>query len=202
MIRYLMDRANMITALGMLFGMASVLFSFSARWEAAVLCMLLAVVCDVFDGMVARKTRKTHDPMLSQMGVQFDSLADLVHSGVAPAFFVYNYTGQGVLSGVLLVMIVVTVFLRLAYYNCNGLSETGYFYGLPVFYSPMILAVVYGVVAWTEAGWLVAVYAVLVSLLHVLSALRIRKLTSGVGFYVFLSCLLGEIAVYLVLSSI
>lgn len=47
-------------------------------------CILLAAVCDAIDGPVARLTRT-----MSEFGLQYDSLADMVAFGLAPAFLMY-----------------------------------------------------------------------------------------------------------------
>jgi CDP-diacylglycerol--serine O-phosphatidyltransferase len=51
----------------------------------AIRLILLAFACDLFDGRLARLARKE-----SQFGREFDSLADMVSFGVAPAFLVYR----------------------------------------------------------------------------------------------------------------
>ena len=52
--------------------------------ESAIHLILLAFAFDFFDGRVARVTKKE-----SPFGREFDSLADIVSFGVAPAFLVY-----------------------------------------------------------------------------------------------------------------
>lgn len=51
----------------------------------AIRLILLAFACDFLDGRLARLARKE-----SQFGREFDSLADMVSFGVAPAFLVYR----------------------------------------------------------------------------------------------------------------
>ncbi len=50
----------------------------------AILCILMAFLCDAFDGRVARASGK-----LSLFGKEYDSLADLVSFGVAPSLLMY-----------------------------------------------------------------------------------------------------------------
>ncbi len=50
----------------------------------AILCILMAFLCDAFDGRVARASGK-----LSLFGKEYDSLADLVSFGVAPCLLMY-----------------------------------------------------------------------------------------------------------------
>lgn len=56
----------------------------AVHFTSACWCIILAAVCDALDGPVARLTRTA-----SAFGVQYDSLADCVAFGVAPAFLMY-----------------------------------------------------------------------------------------------------------------
>ena len=94
MIKYFIDAANVITSTGLLLGLASAYLSSLANYWGALTCALLAVCCDVFDGMVARRFRRSPDELMRQVGVELDSLADLVHSAIAPAAFVFYFLGR------------------------------------------------------------------------------------------------------------
>lgn len=117
------------------------------RWMLFVgACMVfVAMVCDMFDGKVARMTR-TSGPF----GAELDSLADVVSFGVAPAILVHRLVlGQpGVFAYGEKLMWFITVFfavmaaIRLARYNVEHSDEaTPWFRGLP---SPGAAALVCG----------------------------------------------------------
>lgn len=195
MISVLIDRANLVTTIGLMCGVFSVIFTVNQEWELSILLMLLAVFCDVSDGIVARRFRKIKDELLSKIGVQFDSLADLIHSGIAPGLFIYYYTGQTLISTALLIIMVIACFLRLAYFNCVGLTDDGYFYGVPVFYSPMLLAVVLFLAITYSTNIILYFYAIIIPALQVSSAIRIKKF-KGTGFYIFMVILISEVLFY------
>src|SRR3989441_12253824 len=54
------------------------------RFDEAALAIGLAFVCDTLDGRIARMTRST-----TEIGIQLDSLADIVSFGLAPAVLAY-----------------------------------------------------------------------------------------------------------------
>lgn len=98
----------------------------------AALLVPMACVLDGFDGRVARWTRGE-----SAMGVQLDSMSDLLTFGVAPAFLVYYWALDGLGFGGLAVsfIFVVGAMLRLARFNVQAETDHGvarYFSGLPV----------------------------------------------------------------------
>ena len=56
------------------------------RFDYAAIAIGLAVVCDILDGRIARMTKTT-----TEIGIQLDSLADIVSFGMAPAVLVYAW---------------------------------------------------------------------------------------------------------------
>src|SRR5258706_4724708 len=83
---------SLFTAGGLMCGFFSIIATFRGEYVNASLLILLANVFDGIDGYAARLTRTT-----SQFGVEFDSLADVVAFGVAPAVFGF-FLGLGPLG--------------------------------------------------------------------------------------------------------
>src|SRR5262249_23509450 len=78
---------NLITSTGLMLGFWSITLSIRGEFEKAALAIVLAMVCDMLDGRVARATHSS-----SRFGVEFDSLSDLTAFGLAPALLMYNWT--------------------------------------------------------------------------------------------------------------
>lgn len=76
--------ANILTGFNLLFGVSSIILTFSGRLEWAVLAIIAGAICDFLDGFVARLMKQQ-----SEMGKQLDSLADMVTFGVAPGIMVF-----------------------------------------------------------------------------------------------------------------
>src|SRR5438477_3912835 len=83
-------------------------------FEVACLSLLIAAVFDTFDGLLARSLGAT-----SEFGKEYDSLADVVTFGVAPAVLVYAWGLHvlGNLGGGIAFLFLVSVSLRLARFN-------------------------------------------------------------------------------------
>jgi len=98
-------------------------------FEVACLSLFFAAIFDTFDGLVARQLSAT-----SEFGKEYDSLADCVTFGVAPAVLVYAWALQvlGNLGGAIAFLFLVSVSLRLARFNVmTGKTDYRYFVGLP-----------------------------------------------------------------------
>ena len=126
---------NTITSLNLFSGCLAVTFAFRGYLDIAVYCIFAAAVFDFFDGFAARLL-KAYSPM----GLQLDSLADMVSFGVAPAVLLhvvlYNNLGASIsdlpLFAVSAIPFVLAVFsgLRLAKFNIDT-RQTESFIGMP-----------------------------------------------------------------------
>ncbi len=62
----------------------------SLDWQFGLIALVVACLCDAFDGRVARLLKCS-----SKLGAELDSLADFVNFGVAPAMFLYFWVLSG-----------------------------------------------------------------------------------------------------------
>ena len=77
---------NLFTTGGLFGGFFAIIAASQGRFEAACLAIFIAAVLDGIDGRVARMTNTQSD-----FGMQYDSLADLVSFGMAPALVMYHW---------------------------------------------------------------------------------------------------------------
>jgi CDP-diacylglycerol---serine O-phosphatidyltransferase len=136
---------NMFTAMNMFCGFLSLINAASGEYLYACWLIIIAAVFDLLDGAMARLTKSS-----SALGVQLDSLSDLVSFGVAPAFLIYKthlfyYDSIGIILSSLLM---IAGGFRLARFNVQlvGFSKS-FFTGLPIPSS-----------AITIAGFIIAFY--------------------------------------------
>ncbi|MBP1680087.1 MAG: CDP-diacylglycerol--serine O-phosphatidyltransferase [Proteobacteria bacterium] len=121
---------NLFTAASAFLGVISIIASANGQFEKAAVYILLSLIFDGLDGRVARMTNAT-----SKFGAEFDSLADIVAFGVAPAMLFYFSVGHmyGKLGSLLCAMYVVFGAIRLARFNIMiGVSEPSVFIGVPI----------------------------------------------------------------------
>lgn len=104
-----------LTYLGMIFAFLGVIKAIEGDYAAGIGCLMLAGVCDMFDGMVANT--KKRDRMEKNFGIQIDSLSDLISFGVFPAVFVYLITERTLLSLIVTAFYLLAALIRLAYFN-------------------------------------------------------------------------------------
>lgn len=136
---------TVLTVLNVFFGFMAILYAvkasqanvlgdtaFAAKlFSRACWSLVVAAVFDTFDGLVARLMKAT-----TEFGKEYDSLADVVTFGAAPAVLVYCWALhllKGGLGGGIAFLFLVAGSLRLARFNIqSGSTDHRYFAGLPI----------------------------------------------------------------------
>lgn len=85
---------NLITLLNVLFGSVAAVFAVLNRLEWAAIFFILGVLCDFADGLVARRLG-----VQSELGIQLDSLADMITSGLVPGLVMCQLLAMSVNAG-------------------------------------------------------------------------------------------------------
>ncbi len=125
---------NMITALGLCFGLSSIKLAMSMKFELAVAFIFIAAILDMMDGGVARALNAQ-----SEFGEVFDSLCDFINFGFCPVFITYLWTLSDVrFFGWGIVLLCSTCMaIRLSRFNSQISLNKGhpvrskFFYGVP-----------------------------------------------------------------------
>ncbi len=140
---------NLFTAAALFFGFYAIVTSINGNFETAAVAILAAMIFDGLDGRVARITHTQ-----SKFGAEFDSLADMVSFGVAPAMVMFNW-GLSTLStfGFFCAFIYVAcAALRLARFNTQiDTADKNVFSGLASPSAACLLACV--IWACVDVGW-------------------------------------------------
>ena len=127
---------NILTAFNLILGWMTIYFAFLGNISFSFFFILLASIFDFADGFIARKLN-----VQSKFGAQFDSLADFITFGIAPAIVIYNVVGLKIISiyiekelsflGFLFIgLIPLFAAIRLAKFN-TIIEKKSYFEGLP-----------------------------------------------------------------------
>ncbi len=120
---------SLFTTGNLFFGFFAVVQATTGNPDRAALGIVLAGVCDALDGRVARLAHTT-----SRFGVEYDSIADTVSFGVAPAMLAFtagNLEILGRTGWVMAFLFMVCAALRLARFNVSTSRYSGRFEGLP-----------------------------------------------------------------------
>ncbi|NYT52285.1 MAG: CDP-diacylglycerol--serine O-phosphatidyltransferase [Candidatus Vesicomyosocius endoextente] len=156
---------NILTTFGLFSGFFAIILATKSQYSDAAIAIFIAMLWDGLDGRVARLTNSQ-----SEFGAQYDSMADMISFGVAPALLMYFWllSDLGKIGWLGAFVYVAAGALRLARFNTQiGIEDKCYFQGLP---SPAAAALIAGLV-WTKemigvtgydqnlivAGWIILV---------------------------------------------
>ena len=164
---------NLFTTAGLFAGFYAIVAGMNGRFEAAAIAIFVAMVMDGIDGRIARLTNTQSD-----FGAEYDSLADMVSFGLAPALVVYSWGLQflGKIGWLVAFVYAACAALRLARFNTQlGIIDKRYFQGLA---SPAAAAIIAGMV-WSAhdfelQGTAITVVALVITLL--VSVLMVSKM--------------------------
>jgi len=170
---------NLFTT-GVLFGgFYAIVQAMNTRYEHAAVAIFVAMVLDGLDGRVARLTRTQ-----SEFGAEYDSLADVVAFGAAPALVMYEWALRplGRLGWIVAFAYCAATALRLARFNVmHDVIDKRFFQGMPC---PAAAALVAGFVwiiddfEFQRSEWLYAVACVVTSFAAI-------TMVTSVPFYSF-----------------
>lgn len=193
------NKSVILTYLGVGFSVFGMLYLTNAiqlestnRFDVSMICLIVAGICDLFDGFIARKCNRNEQEKL--FGVQIDSLADVISFLIFPVIllnrFNQNLYGENIVMYLLAIFYILCGVIRLAWFNSNvGETVNRYYQGLPVTYISLILPIYYAfskIVRLDCFGIGLNIIFVIVAILFILNV-KIRK--PGGIWYAFFSVL-------------
>ncbi|MDX1397874.1 MAG: CDP-diacylglycerol--serine O-phosphatidyltransferase [Oceanospirillum sp.] len=134
---------NLFTTGALFSGFYAVVSAMNGVFDNAAIAIFISMILDGLDGRVARMTNTQ-----SEFGAEYDSLADMVSFGVAPALVSFSWMlgDIGKIGWFAAFIYVAGAALRLARFNTQiGSVDKRWFIGLP---SPAAAAIIAGIV-WT-----------------------------------------------------
>jgi CDP-diacylglycerol--serine O-phosphatidyltransferase len=134
---------NLFTTSALLAGFYSIILANNGDFRKAGIAILVAMILDGFDGRVARMTNTS-----TAFGAEYDSMADMISFGMAPAFLMYTWSLSSLneaqfaqLGWVIAFVYTACCGLRLARFNVAvGTADKRFFQGLACPSAAAILA--------------------------------------------------------------
>lgn len=128
---------NILTFINLSFGVFSIVEVMNYNYFVSAICIIAAALVDRYDGRIARVL-----DISSEIGIELDSLADLVSFGVAPGILIYFKFGlsNSLIGLFIMIIYVICGAYRLARYNISTFD--GVFSGVPITIAGSILALV------------------------------------------------------------
>lgn len=170
--------------------------------KVALICLMVCGLCDMFDGTIARRCKRTADE--ENFGIQIDSLCDLVCFGVFPAMLGYGIKDIEVSAFdiVASALFVLAAIIRLGYFNVQEINrkqnEGGkreYYEGLPVTSVALLLPAIFLIGVYVKPVSTINIYSVALVVIAIafVTKFKLKKpymhgliITAFIGLVIFL----------------
>ena len=155
------------------------------RHDYACICLIIAGLCDMLDGFVARlnKKRSASD---KQFGIELDSVCDVVNFIAFPIVIVATLGMSNWYETIPLIIFAICGVARLAYYNSSALKTeepTKIYHGLPVTFTALIFPIIFLVVSLIVPSVLKEMLIITILLIAILNVLDIHVVKPKPKYY-------------------
>ena len=140
-------KCDLVTMLGAVFSISGIILSMNGYSFYAIVGLILAGICDGYDGVIARKLKSTEAE--TAYGVELDTVCDIISFGILPMIIVQNLTSWNIYTSIISVIFCLGGIIRLAYFNMLAItkqSDGKSFIGFPIPISAIILPLVFFIV--------------------------------------------------------
>lgn len=110
------NRSVILTYIGLISAVVGCRCAMVYDTLAALICLLICGVCDMFDGTIARATKRNEEEKV--FGIQIDSLCDTISFGVLPAILLLSVS-ISIPSVIIAALYVLAAVIRLAFFNVH-----------------------------------------------------------------------------------
>ena len=192
-----------LTYIGLGFSIFGITLAIKGHIPAAIMCLIVSGICDMFDGFVARKCKRTEQE--KKFGIQIDSLVDMVSFGVFPVIIGLGMKFDSKICILIYMLYVLNAVIRLGYFNVMAEEKTilkknkdkvKYYQGLPVTSIAIILPFAYNFKILMNNVVFCKAYPLVMLATAVLFILNIKiKKPTGVWLVIFSILAAIEIAI-------
>ena len=170
-----------LTYLGMICGFTGIISVMENNIKKAIICLICAGICDMFDGTVAATMKRTVQE--KTFGIQIDSLSDLICFGVLPATISYRLNSDTKIAICISALYALCALIRLAYYNVDeqerqtqSSERRVYYTGMPVTLSAVFIPLISILTkCFSNNTHRIAMYAIAVMAVLFLTPFRLKK---------------------------
>jgi CDP-diacylglycerol--serine O-phosphatidyltransferase len=150
----------------------------------AIICLMASGVCDLFDGTVARRCKRTKEE--EEFGIELDSLVDVFSFIALPLVILASINTTWYYLPIAIIYAIFAI-ARLAYFNIKTADSNkaiSSYIGLPVTYAALIFPIIYLLSYLIKNNIFIIIYNVITLIVSILFILKIKvpkpKLVSSI----------------------
>ena len=189
-----------LTYIGMSFAILGMFLAVNDMINFSFICLVLCGICDLFDGMVARKFKRNEDE--KAFGIELDSLVDVLSFIAFPVTIFMSIGFNSPLHLIIYILYSIAGIARLGYFNvvtADGDGPVKYYLGLPITYAALVFSLMYLTVNIFRSDVFMIVYTLSMVVVTVLEVLKIKIVKpKGLAYLFFGILAIAVIALYII----
>ncbi len=194
------NKSVILSYIGLFFGVFGIYFAvITNNIKAAFACLILSGICDMFDGTIARKCKRTEEE--KEFGIQLDSLNDVFNFAALPILIFIGMGLTEIYNIIIYCVYAMFAIARLANFNiktANPNKKAKYYEGLPVTSAAIIFPVFYLLSFVLKENIFNLVYSLIILLVGILFVTNIKVAKPGLKMSI-LFLVMGIVAIILYL---
>ena len=198
------NKSTITTYIGLSLSIIGMFFATQHNLKITMICLMLAGICDLIDGTIARRCKRTEEEKL--FGMQLDSLVDVISFLAFPIIILISMGGTNIFNILAYLAYSICGIARLAYFNITSeeVAKEGksikYYMGLPVTFIALILPLttLFNILITSYNITMQSIVLLIVALLYILK-IKVRKPTLKVYPIIFLIAIATIVAYVVIL---
>ena len=195
------NKSVILTYIGLAVAVFGIVLAITGKdVKYAYSCLMVAGICDLFDGMVARKCKRTEEE--KQFGIELDSLVDVVNFVALPITLFIAIGLKSLWFTPLFALFAIAGVARLGYFNVVTADANGpvkFYTGLPVTFSALIFPLLYLLSVPMGEKYFLIVYAIMIGVVSILQIAKIKiPKPKGIAYAIFGLLAIVMLVVFLV----
>ena len=169
------NKSVILTYIGMsisILGIILVLNNIDIKYT--FICFMLAGICDLFDGTIARRCKRTKEEKM--FGIELDSLVDVISFITLPLVILGTIVKSLYIIPIIIIYSIFGI-ARLAHFNIttpNNNKAVKYYEGLPVTYAALIFPITYLLSYVIKENIFIIIYSIVTLLVSILFIIKIK----------------------------
>lgn len=194
------NKSVVLTYAGLLLSVLGICLAFtSEKITYSYCCLMVAGICDLFDGMVARRCKRTEEEKM--FGIELDSLVDVMSFTALPISIFISMGLTSIVHVIIYLVFALFSVARLAYFNiatADSEKAVKYYIGLPVTYTALIFPLLYLLSMVLTDTVFVTVFTCGIAVVSVLEIIKIKvPKPKGIWYGIFGLLAIGMLALFL-----
>ena len=187
-----------LTYIGMSLAVVGIFLSVKGLISYSFICLILCGICDLFDGSVARRFKRTEEE--KAFGIELDSLVDVISFIALPVSIYMNIGLMSPVHLIIYVLYAVAGIARLGYFNVITADSEGpvkYYTGLPITYAALVFSIMYLTVKILPGEIFAVVYTLSMVIVTILEVIKVKIVKpKGLAYAFFGILAIAVIALY------